>query len=104
MNKAAAKKFRDTRVNKKGHLYQHTEYTPSTEPPVKPAPLKKKKVKVQAAPTESAPTEQVPQPCPNCEKMQGIGPVSEWEKQQEQFIPFNMKNYQTRLLELLRRI
>ena len=36
--------------------------------------------------------------------MQGIGPVSEWEKQQEQFIPFNMKNYQTRLLDLLRRI
>lgn len=44
------------------------------------------------------------QVCPNCDKMKGIGPVAEWGKQQEQFIPFNMKNYQTRLLELLRRI
>ena len=85
LNKSAAKKFRDTRVNKKGQLYEHTEYSGQTEPPVKPAPLKKKRVKVQAAPTDpaTAVTDQAPQPCPNCEKMQGIGPVSEWDKQQE---------------------
>ena len=38
------------------------------------------------------------QKCNNCEKMEGIGPVAEWLKQDEKFIPFNMKNYQNRLL------
>jgi hypothetical protein len=28
------------------------------------------------------------------EKMKGIGPVNDWLKQDEKFIPYNMKNYQ----------
>ena len=36
--------------------------------------------------------------------MKGIGPVDDWLKQDEKFIPYNMKNYQQRLLQLLRRI
>jgi len=36
--------------------------------------------------------------------MKGLGPSSEWDKQQEQFLPYNMKNHQERLLGLLKRI
>lgn len=36
--------------------------------------------------------------------MKGIGPVAEWASQEEKFIPYNMKNYQQRLFDLLRRI
>jgi hypothetical protein len=42
--------------------------------------------------------------CINCQNVKGLGPASEWEKQNDQFIPYNMRNYQERLVQLLRRI
>ena len=84
LNKEAAKKFRDTRVNKKGQIYHKTEYDPPLDPPIKAPIIKKKKVKMPApevAPVETQPV--VADVCPNCKKMSGIGPVAEWGKQQE---------------------
>ena len=36
--------------------------------------------------------------------LKGISPPAEWDKQQDEFLPYNMKNYQHRLMTLLRRI
>ena len=33
-----------------------------------------------------------------------LGPPKEWEKVQETLLPYNMKNYQERLLTFLRRV
>lgn len=50
-------------------------------------------------PTESQAQFQEPQPV-----QKGIGVIPEWANQQQENIPYNLRNHQERLLHLLRRI
>ena len=89
------KKNVDYKVNKRGQIVQNVEYNiPESDREVleKPRPktMKAKKVVKEQPMTQPA---EVNQECPNCSKMKGIGPVHEWDKQQDMFIPFNMRNY-----------
>jgi len=75
-------------------LYQQSVATkPKRKKAPKPAPVQQREVVVQVGTTD-----------PMNMQPQGLGPVSAWEQQKDQFIPFNMRNYQERLLQLLKRI
>ena len=99
--------FRDTKVSKRGHIYHQSEYDPPLEPPIEQliSPLPPiQDISFTQAPVDTSQDsiEQAAHPCPECEKMKVLTPA--WDNLEDKFIPYNMKKYQARLVELLRRI